>query len=357
VKLLLIDQDTHTLEMLHASLSKVGHTVFVAADGNAGLRLARSQKPDLIVLDVLLPGIDGLELCRWLEADPDTQHIPYFLISSINIPDNCTFWLDSTAEPVTLHPVGWQPKPLDLNRLMRQIASILQPQKPHEADGPEVFLIIGDDTLRFETKQDLMAQNYKVVAHSRLIKPVSAMRIPAVMVIDAEFMTPTAQKDLHDFQQRAPSFALVVLFRQPPKNKPEYLSDLDTIMVYPLFAWQITLCVQKLIGFRANNVRTDFLSRQLLALNQELVSSQNALLAQNKELDQVNRRLRRMGERTGNADQYAGSRLESAIERHAGRIAIHHHGSAQHHFRRKPAHHHRRAGRRPADAADDYHPA
>ena len=74
--ILLIDQDTNILEMLQTSLTRIDYTVRIAVDGNAGLRLARAEKPDLIVLDMLLPGLSGIELCQKLQKDPSTKDIP-----------------------------------------------------------------------------------------------------------------------------------------------------------------------------------------------------------------------------------------------------------------------------------------
>ena len=63
-KILVVDDDVTLQETLAYNLKKEGYTVEVAGDGDAALEMARSAKPDLVVLDVMLPGMDGFEVCR-----------------------------------------------------------------------------------------------------------------------------------------------------------------------------------------------------------------------------------------------------------------------------------------------------
>jgi diguanylate cyclase (GGDEF)-like protein len=74
-KILVVDDNPENLSVLVDCLTEQGFPVIVARDGEAGVRLAQQQHPDLILLDVLLPGIDGFEVCRRLKADERTQDI------------------------------------------------------------------------------------------------------------------------------------------------------------------------------------------------------------------------------------------------------------------------------------------
>jgi DNA-binding response OmpR family regulator len=67
-RILIVEDDPHTVELVRLYLDRDGHRVLTAADGIEGLRQARESQPDLVVLDVMLPGIDGLEVCRQLRA-------------------------------------------------------------------------------------------------------------------------------------------------------------------------------------------------------------------------------------------------------------------------------------------------
>ncbi|HZQ19768.1 MAG TPA: response regulator [Terriglobales bacterium] len=84
VKILLID-DSRFLRMANErALTLAGHEVLSAADGEEGLRLACEQKPDLVVLDLMLPKLPGLEVLRKLRSRPDTASMPVVVISGLS---------------------------------------------------------------------------------------------------------------------------------------------------------------------------------------------------------------------------------------------------------------------------------
>ena len=68
---LILEDDPHTVEVVQLYLRRDGHHVLSATDGIAGLSLAREAQPDLIILDLMLPGMDGLEICRILRQESD----------------------------------------------------------------------------------------------------------------------------------------------------------------------------------------------------------------------------------------------------------------------------------------------
>jgi len=70
-KILVVEDESSILQTVQAYLQRDGHTVYTAEDGPAGLKAARTLRPDLIVLDIMLPGMDGLELLRQLRQDSD----------------------------------------------------------------------------------------------------------------------------------------------------------------------------------------------------------------------------------------------------------------------------------------------
>ena len=74
-RVLVVDDDAKTVEVVSLYLKHDGYHVLAAYDGNEALRLARESHPDLIVLDIMLPGPDGLEVCRALRAESDVPII------------------------------------------------------------------------------------------------------------------------------------------------------------------------------------------------------------------------------------------------------------------------------------------
>ncbi|WP_027717350.1 response regulator transcription factor [Desulfovirgula thermocuniculi] len=81
-KILVVDDEEHIVELIRFNLEREGYQVIAARDGHGALELARSQLPDLIVLDIMLPGQDGLAVCRALQQDEHTRQIPIIMVSA-----------------------------------------------------------------------------------------------------------------------------------------------------------------------------------------------------------------------------------------------------------------------------------
>ena len=80
-KILVIEDNPGTLRLTGYTLEKKGYQVITASDGLEGLRKARDEHPDLIILDVMLPGLDGYEVCYQLRQKPETTTLPILMIS------------------------------------------------------------------------------------------------------------------------------------------------------------------------------------------------------------------------------------------------------------------------------------
>ncbi|MCB2044273.1 MAG: response regulator, partial [Rhodoferax sp.] len=73
---LIVDDVPDNLAVLHDALDESGYTVLVATDGASALRRAAQALPDIVLLDAMMPGMDGFEVAKRLKADPTTAHIP-----------------------------------------------------------------------------------------------------------------------------------------------------------------------------------------------------------------------------------------------------------------------------------------
>ena len=90
--ILVIDDEAPLLDLLRTILEQEGYTVLLATDGQAGLARALDAQPDLILTDVMLPSMDGRELCRQLRAQPRTAHIPVIGMSvAYHLPADAAF--------------------------------------------------------------------------------------------------------------------------------------------------------------------------------------------------------------------------------------------------------------------------
>jgi two-component system alkaline phosphatase synthesis response regulator PhoP len=80
-RILVVDDRERTVEVIKRVLQKAGYKVLTAFDGVTGLEKARREQPDLIILDVMMPGMDGYEVCRRLQSHADTAHIAVLMLT------------------------------------------------------------------------------------------------------------------------------------------------------------------------------------------------------------------------------------------------------------------------------------
>ena len=81
-RILVVDDEIYIVHILDFSLGMEGYEVLTALDGEQALEKARAEKPDLIVLDIMMPKLDGYETCKRLKADADTKDVPVILLSA-----------------------------------------------------------------------------------------------------------------------------------------------------------------------------------------------------------------------------------------------------------------------------------
>lgn len=81
-KILIVDDEPHIIELVKFNLEIEGFKIIEASDGSQALEIAHTQKPDLIILDLMLPGIDGWQVCKELRAAKDTQYIPIIMLTA-----------------------------------------------------------------------------------------------------------------------------------------------------------------------------------------------------------------------------------------------------------------------------------
>lgn len=81
-RILVVDDEADIVELLKFNLEREGYQVLTATTGEAAVNAARSKLPDLILLDLMLPGIDGMEVCRILKRDPHTAVIPIIMLTA-----------------------------------------------------------------------------------------------------------------------------------------------------------------------------------------------------------------------------------------------------------------------------------
>jgi len=127
-RILIVDDERDFVELVQFRLGALGYEFIVASDGVQALSQARQFKPDLILLDILLPDLDGLSVCEILRRQPSTRKIPIIFMSALSG--------DVTKRTVAMHAEDFFTKPLDLPRLERRIADLLH-REPSTVNGAE----------------------------------------------------------------------------------------------------------------------------------------------------------------------------------------------------------------------------
>jgi len=138
--LLLVDDDPEILTLLQAKLKDEPFEIFTATEGESALNTVRTQKPDLVVLDVNLPGLSGLEICRSLKADKNTRGIPIIMLSARSDEIDRVLGLEFGADDYVTKPFNTQELILRINNVLKRVYK--------EEEAIEVFTQ-GDLTVDF----------------------------------------------------------------------------------------------------------------------------------------------------------------------------------------------------------------
>jgi two-component system cell cycle response regulator len=104
-RILVVDDVEPNVRLLEAKLTLEYYEVLTAADGATALQVAADERPDLILLDVMMPGMDGFETCRRLKADPVTRHIPVVLVTALDGREDKMKGLEAGADDFVTKPI------------------------------------------------------------------------------------------------------------------------------------------------------------------------------------------------------------------------------------------------------------
>ncbi|GAB4548523.1 MAG: response regulator transcription factor [Anaerolineae bacterium] len=105
-KILIVEDDATLAETLAENLAEEGYEILRANDGENGIAMVRSKLPDLIVLDIMLPILDGLSVCRIIRKDPNTLHIPIIMLTARGTEVDKIVGLESGADDYIVKPFG-----------------------------------------------------------------------------------------------------------------------------------------------------------------------------------------------------------------------------------------------------------
>lgn len=131
-KILVIDDDLDLLNMLRLMLERGGHSVTTTGDGADGLAKARDLKPDMAIIDVMMPGMHGYQVCRKLREDPETAGMAVLILTARAQPVDRDAALEAKAD-------DYMSKPVSPTELLKKVTELLN--RRQRAEGPKPFLV------------------------------------------------------------------------------------------------------------------------------------------------------------------------------------------------------------------------
>lgn len=133
-KILVVDDEQAIVDVLTYNLTKAGYTPVVARDGVEALRLAGQESPDLVILDLMLPGMDGLDVCRELRrsSDGELRNVPVIMLTARDEEIDRVVGLELGADDYVV-------KPFSVRELMARVKTVLRRSAPQSAPADAIL--------------------------------------------------------------------------------------------------------------------------------------------------------------------------------------------------------------------------
>jgi DNA-binding response OmpR family regulator len=149
-KILIIDDDPTTLRMLTVGLQKAGYDVIGGETGEAALTLAREEKPDLLILDLVLPGTSGLEVCRELRDEPETANLAIIMVTALGEQSDKIYGLEVGAD-------DYMVKPIDVPELLARMRALFRRHQRRAEQSESEFRTVALELAGFSIQPEYLS--------------------------------------------------------------------------------------------------------------------------------------------------------------------------------------------------------
>ncbi len=214
-RILLIDDDRACLQALRDRLRGAGYQVMTATDGPQGLVLARAKSPDLIVMELLLPGLDGFQICQTLKQDAACAHIPIVILSGVFIaPEDRQQGLQLGDERHVLQADAYLSKPPGYEQLLRQVRVLLGETTPPAFRKDDLILVVdGDGPHREFLERTLGDEGYPVVGAADGVQGWSCFQTaePSLALLDSRISGLDGLTLLDRMRDHDPDVAVILM--------------------------------------------------------------------------------------------------------------------------------------------------
>ena len=116
--ILIVEDEPRNMKLLHDLLQRFGYEIIEASDGEQGVKIAGEKIPDLILMDIMMPKMDGLEATRIIKADEKTKHIPIIALTSYAMKGDREKTIEAGCD-------GYIAKPIDIKEVLKAIEHYL----------------------------------------------------------------------------------------------------------------------------------------------------------------------------------------------------------------------------------------
>jgi two-component system cell cycle response regulator len=229
-RILVVDDVEANVRLLEAKLTLEYYEVLTAGDGSSALQVAYEERPDIILLDVMMPGMDGFETCRRLKADPVTRHIPVVLVTALDGREDKLKGLDAGADDFVTKPIDDVILFARVRSLLR-LKSVMDELREREESGRRLgvdtdgagrlrgsggrILIVDDNARQVQKMVDHLSAEHRPMVESDPAAAIIAARGPIDLMIvnvsSAEFdgLRFVAQTRSTEAARRIPILAVV----------------------------------------------------------------------------------------------------------------------------------------------------
>ncbi|WP_069650175.1 response regulator transcription factor [Caloranaerobacter ferrireducens] len=152
-RILVVDDEEHIIELIRFNLETNGYYVIAANDGNEALKKVKEEKPDLVILDLMLPSIDGIEICKILRKDKETEKLPIIMLTAKSEEIDMILGLEIGAD-------DYITKPFSVRELLARIKAVLRRTQQRQ-ERRENVIKIGDITIDVE-KHEVTKKGKKI---------------------------------------------------------------------------------------------------------------------------------------------------------------------------------------------------
>lgn len=164
-KILIVEDERDILQLVKMYLEKEGFRVLTASTGSEGLKLTKSEKPDLIILDLMLPEIDGLEVCKRLRSAPDTAMLPIIMLTAKAEESDTVIGLELGADDYVTKPFSPKALVARVKAMFRRIDRSQRETQTVYRYGPVVMDLSRHEVTVRDKEVPLTAKEFGLLEH------------------------------------------------------------------------------------------------------------------------------------------------------------------------------------------------